>query len=271
MAHSNPNLTPTVIADKNGKLTTVHKKNDATASSSLSSVPAPTLYGGIKSTKPSTASRIRGIRHALTGGSWKKPVQAKSERFVNFSTPEQLDILDEALAEFDELTDHEQAILASIFEPLASRTGNSGAIHELLAHRKAFASEWTFRENPSLQIDNLEGLVYGLRENSFQTKLDCTDESVVNENIALIRFAYEIKERAPYGGFLPVHSEQIGVGGDSTASVYDSEDLKNLIRENADRVDDLIELSLAQKTSDPHRIRALLEHEGHSSLTYGLL
>jgi hypothetical protein len=271
MTHSNPDLTPTVIADKNGKITTVHKKNDAQQSSSVAKVPAPTIYGGIKSEKPSTASRIRGIGHALTGGSWGKPRQTKAEKLVKFSTPEQLDILDDALAGFDGASDHEQAVLASIFEPLTTRTGPTGTIHELLAHRKAFASEWAVNENPAIQIYGLEPFIHGLREDNFKTKLDCTDESVVNENIALIRFAYEVKERAPHGGFLPVHEAQIGVGGHTTAYAYDSDDLKTLIAENADRVDSLIDLALTHKNSDAQRLRALLEHEGHSSLTYGTL
>lgn len=271
MTHSNPNLIPTVVADKNGKVTTVHKKNEAQQSSSVTKVPRPTMYGGIKAEKPSTASRIRGITRALTGGSWGKPVQTKAAKLVNFSTPEQLEILDEALAEFDDVSDHEQAVLASIFDPLTHRTGPTGAIYELLAHRKAFASEWAVNENPSLQLYGLEPFVHGLREDNFRAKLDCTDESVVNENIALIRFAYEVKERAPHGGFLPVYEAQIGVGGATTAYAYESDDLKALISENADRVDSLIDLALTHKTSDAQRLRALLEHEGHSSLTYGML
>lgn len=264
-------LTPTVVADKNGKITTVHKKTDGQPSSSAAKVPAPTLYGGILATKPSTASRVRGITRALTGGSWSKPIKAKAERFINFSSPEQLEVFDAAIAEFDDLSDHEQAVLASIFEPLVNRNGDSGAIHELLAHRRAFASDWAVDENPALQLDNLDSLVYGLRENNFKDRLDCTDESIVNENIALLRFGYELKERAFNGGFLPVYSAQVAVGAGATASVYKSEDLKTLIREHADKVDELIEFALLHKTSDAQKLRALIEHDGHSSLTYGLL
>lgn len=271
MANNNPNLTPTVIADKNGKITTVHKKNDAQKSSSMAKVPAPTMYGGIKSEKPSTASRIRGIRHALTGGSWGKPIQAKADRFIKFSTPEQLDILDDAIAGFEDLTDHEQAVLSSIFEPLTKRSGDSGAIHELLAHRKAFASNWAVRENPSLYLESLDALVYGLRGENFKGSLDCADESVVNVNIALLRFAYEVKERAPRSEFLPVYEAQMGVGSSRVADVYKNEGLKELIRDRADRVDELIELALTNKTTEPQTLLALMDHEGHSSLTYGLL
>lgn len=271
MTNSNPSLVPTVIADKNGKVTTVHKKNDATQPPSLSKVPAPTLYGGIKSEKPSTASRIRGIRHALTGGSWEKPIQTKAERFIKFSTPEQIDILDEALAGFDGSSEHEQAVLASFFEPLTKRTGDSGAIHELLAHRKAFASDWAVSENPRLYIDDLNGLAYGLRDDNFRENLECTDESVISENIALLRFAYEVKERAPRSDFLPVYEAQMGVGSSRVADVYKSEGLKELIRDRADRVDELIELAVANKTTEPQTLLALMDHEGHSSLTYGLL
>lgn len=271
MAHNNPSLVPTVVADKNGKVTTVHKKNDAQQSSSVTKAPAPNLYGDIKCEKPSDASRIRGINDVLAGGLWGNPRQTKAARLVKLSTPEQLDILDEALAGFDGASDREKAVLASIFDPLTNRTGPTGAIHELLAHRKAFSSEWAVNENPALSIYSLEPFVHGLREDKFKTKLDCTDESVVNERIALIRFAYEVKERAPYGGFLPVYEAQIGVGGATTAYAYESDYLKELIAENADRVDSLIDLALTHKTSDAQRLRALLEHEGHSSLTHGML
>jgi hypothetical protein len=271
MAHSNPSLVPTVISDKHGKVTTVHKKNDMQQSSSVTKAPAPTLHGDIKSEKPSAASRIGGINDVLAGGSWGKARQTKAAKLVKFSTPEQLDILDEALAGFDGGSDREQSVLAAIFDPLTHRTGPTGAIHELLAHRKAFASEWAVKENPPLHLYGLEPFVHGLREDNFRAKLDCTDESVVNGNIALIRFAYEVRERAPHGGFLPVYEAQIGVGGATTAYAYESDDLKTLIAENADRVDSLIDLALTHKTSDAQRLRALLEHEGHSSLTYGML
>jgi hypothetical protein len=279
MTNGTPNLTPTVIADKNGKITTVHKKDATSAPSSMSRVPAPAL-GYRREQKVTMVSRYRGIATIISkGSSSEKAIKAKTDRFLASSTPEQLDILDEAISGFDSATDHEQLILSTILEPLSIRTGKTGAIHELVAHRAAFASEWSINNKPRRYMHGLEPFMFGVRqrETDFSTKLDCTDESMVGEQTALIRFAYELKERAPFGGFQPVYNVKVEVDHDNTgyvyasAHAYENDELKNLIIENADRVDDLIEFSVTQETSDPHRLRALLEHEGHSSLTYGLL
>lgn len=279
MTHSNPNLTPSVISDKNGKVTTVHKREVKSTASSMSKVPAPAL-GHNKEPKVTMVARVRGINHVIStvkGG--VTVIKAKTERFLASSTPEQLAILDEAIAGFESATEHERRVLSTILEPLIERKWKTGAIHEALAHRVAFASAWAVSNIPNRHITGLEPFIYGARKqgDDFKTKLDCTDESVVSEQTALLRFAYELKERAPFGGFLPVSSKQVEVDYDDTGTVYaavysyEDDELRNLIAENADRVDDLIEFSVTQQTSDPHRLRALLEHEGHSSLTYGLL
>lgn len=279
MANTNPNLTPTVIADKNGRITTVHKKDATSAPSSMSRVPAPAL-GYRREPRVTMASRFRGISEIVSkGNTSERVIKAKADRFLKDSTPEQLDILDEAIASFDSKSNHERLILSTILEPLSIRTGKTGVIHEMVAHRAAFASEWSVSNNPRLYINGLETFVYGIRQQgtSFSGKLDCTDESAVGEQTALIRFAYELKERSPFGGFQPTYSVRAEVGHDNTGFAYDSvlayenDELKNLIVEYAHRVDDLIEFSVTQETSDPQRLRALLEHEGHSSLTYGLL
>jgi hypothetical protein len=281
MTNANPNLTSTVIADKNGKVTTVHKKSEIRAGSPLRNVPAPTLSGSDR-TKMSNASRINRIGGALNSSLWKTLVKSKTQRWLSSSSPEQTEVLDATLAELDTYTQQEKFVFQSIVEPLTHRNGETGAIHELLTHRKAFASEWAIANEPRRFVNSLEPFIYGLREGrgdgatERRIPLDCGDESLVQENVALIRFAFELKERAHDGGFLPVYRVQAEVGSDTnyvntTANVYDNKDLEALIREHADRVDDLIEFSVTQQTSDPQRLRALLEHEGHSSLTYGLL
>ena len=280
MTHSNPNLLPTVVTDKNGKITTVHKKNNSHASSLAASIPAPVL-GHRRVQKATTVSRFRTIAHVAAEGTISASViKGKTERFLKNSTPEQLERLDEALAGLESVTTHERLILSSAFTPLAQRQGDTGAIHEIIAHRKAFASEWAVRNEPRSFMYHLESFIYGARDNGKGSKyeLECSDESVVNPNIASIRFAYELKERAPYGGFLPTRNGQVITGDDpkggytfGEAFFFDRRELKSLVEEYAHRVDDLIEFSITQQTSDPHRLRALLEHEGHSSLTYGLL
>lgn len=275
------NLTPTVIADKNGKVTTVHKKIDAQKPSLVNSVPAPTLRVSGRP-RVSNASRITRIGEALNGSLWKILVKSKAQRWLMDSSPEQLAVLDATLDEMGTYTQQEKFVFQSIVEPLTHRNGETGAIHELLTHRKAFASEWAIANEPRRFANSLEPFIYGLREGrgdgdtERRIPLDCGDENLVRENIALIRFAFELKERAHDGGFLPIYRVQAEVGSGTnyvnvTANVYDNKGLEALIREYADRVDDIIEFSISQQTSDPHRLRALLEHEGHSSMTYGLL
>jgi hypothetical protein len=52
---------------------------------------------------------------------------------------------------------------------------------------------------------------------------------------------------------------------------YRDQGLAYLISENPDRVEDLIDLSLANKTSDHDRLIALMEYDGHSTLSSGVL
>ena len=276
MEHSNPNLTATLVTDKNGRLTTVHKKRDSPASMSRANVPAPTL--GAKAPRVTNASRLRGISDVFIIEN-KIPNKAKVKQWLAESTPEQLDALDDALESFASATRREKYVLSMILDPLTYRTGYTEATHELIRHRQAFTSEWAISNNPVNHITLLPAFVYGARQQSitdFKTALDCTDENAVRENIALLRFAYELQERATYGGFLPIYKDRVAVSDAQehphvNAYVYDDPKLKDLIKEYADRVDDLIEFSITQKTSDPYRLRALLEHEGHSTLVYGML
>lgn len=268
MAHSNPSLLPTVITDKNGKVTTVHKKQ-AAATASPVGVPAPAL-GGKAKPKTTLASRVKDVAQAFSQGSERQVIKTKVERWIKFSTPEQLVVLDEVLESFDSMSEHEKFVVIAALEPLTYRTGHTNAIHEVLAMRSAFCSDWAVANNPR-HTSAVEGYVVGMRTDNYRTPLDLTDNEAVRENKALIRFAYELTTRSPYGGFLPVYQAQTQVGADSYVYEYDREELKDLIRENADRVDVMVELALDNETCDPQRLQALMEHEGHSSLTGGAL
>ena len=270
MTHSNPKLVPTTVTDKNGKVTTVHKKSETTVAS-RSGVPAPKLSAK-QAAHESKASRVRRITHALESDEFDRHVvKAKVERFLASSTPEQLSVLDEAVSEsFDASSPHEKRVVASILSPFSANRRSTKIIIELLTLRKAFASDWAKRTEPRQQIHDLDAFIYGLREEQSKAPLDLTDEKTNEQNIALLRFAYELKERAPYGGFLPVAIKADNLR-EQVAYVYDSEDLANLIRKYPERVDEMIQFALDNETCQAHRLRALVEHEGHSSMTSGWL
>ena len=270
MTHSNQNLVPTTVTDKNGKVTTVHKKAESVAAT-RSGVPAPKLSAK-QAAHESKASRVRRITQVLESDEYDRHVvKAKAERFITSSTPEQLAVLDEAIGEsFDTISQHEKRVMASILSPLAANRRSTKIIIELLTLRKAFASDWAMKTEPRQHIHDLDAFVYGLREGQSKNPLDLTDENTNEQNIALLRFAYELKERAPYGGFLPVATKADNLR-EQVAYVYDSEELANLIRKHPERVDDMIQFALDKETCQAHRLLAFLEHEGHSTMTSGWL
>jgi hypothetical protein len=272
MALSNQNLTPTVISDKNGKITTVHKRQDS-AATAMPSVPAPIINESALPL-PSKAVLARRVADKLEYPTLHmQPVRSKIKRWIDWSTTAQLTVLDEAVGwAFGDCSEYEQSVITGILNSLATTRGDTQAIHELLALREAFCSDWAEKVEPGVYTDMLEGFVFGIRDEKNRSKpLDISDEGVNRQNIALLRFAYELMERAEKPEYLPTEGYVLDEITGDTAFVYKSDDLKVLIRQYADRVDELISLALENETTDAHRLRALLEHEGHSSLVYGML
>lgn len=273
MAHGNPDLIPTVITDKTGKVTTVHRKTASQSPPSMSKVPVPTLGDIRPAQKVTKAALTRNITRVFeTNGQLMKPLKSKIEKWIEHSTPQQLTVLNEAIGNsFHTVSDHEKRIIAEILNPLCWSRSQTGAMHELLALRQAFCSDWATENNRVMTTTDLESLMYGLRGGDFKTPIDLSDNQRNKENVALLRFAFELKERAPYGGFLPVRQSLEGRGRLEPVYVYDREDLKELIRQYPDRVNDLIELAVSHETCHPDRLRAMLEHEGPGTLSSGAL
>lgn len=260
MAHSNQNLVPTVITDVNGRVTTVHKK--MTAGTAQKKLPPP----GIKKS-PSKASRFRAIEEVLAS-SGRKFIKAKADNFLTFSKPAQLEVLDEVLSSFSSADPHEKKLIAHALAPLSSKNMGTSTIHDFLALRNAFSSEWAISNSP--KETPFESYLLGLREDLYKP-LDTSDPEVNKGTEAVLRFAYEVKSRAPYGGFLPVYSAQSGQDRNIILYVYDRPELATLIRENHDRVDEMIQYALDHQTCDPDGLWRFLNHDGPKPLTSGFL
>lgn len=52
---------------------------------------------------------------------------------------------------------------------------------------------------------------------------------------------------------------------------YKNDFLAYVISENPDRVEDLVDLAIANETSDPQRLLALMNYDGPSALSSGAL
>ena len=272
MAHSNPNLTPTVITDKTGKVTTVHKRQEK-QSQSRSSVPAPALSAG-KTPTPTTASRLRSITRILSEEMNRTPNKTRAKRLIDYARPANLAALDEALTAYENATPHERSIIHSALLPLTSREQPVDAVFELLALRSAFLSERSTQGEPRLSEYILESYVYGVRKvrtNYYDMQLSWRNEVQKAQNLALLRFSYELHEHGEYGNWLPTSQAQVGRDGNRYSQDYKDANLTNLICENFDRVDELIEAALAHKTCDPQQLKAFLEHDGPKSMTSGWL
>lgn len=237
------------------------------------SVPMSGAHHADKDTQRAIEDRLRKIVAAVSEGTGtaREPAMTKIAKWLEKSTPQQIADLDEALESFDSLSGQEKFVIGSTLEPLTYLSGLTGLIHETLALREAFSSPWAVSARPGVAVGNYDAYVLGLRfegEDKAPTKYG--DEKVKRETVALLRFAFELNKRTPYGAaYNPVREVRAGV--DRFAFVYSSEELKEFVRAHADRVGELINLALDHQTCDPQRLKILLEYGGPQPVASGVL
>jgi hypothetical protein len=256
--------------DKNGVTRTRWVKPDV-AVKKAGTMPAP-------QTKPQAPvvtnadRRDTILRSIQTMG--KERASSKIDDFLSGATPEQIAVVDDALME---LTDDNSDAAVKRKKYVAARIiriciddATVIAGHDMFRYREAFSSHWAQNNHPSMT--NAERIMLGLR--GFNLPFD--DEAVNPNDVACVRFAYEMKARFPDAPFLPVSKNIFqlrinGVRGFNEVDVYKEPKLPNLIWENPDRVDDLIAFAAARETSDAQRLEEMLSLDGSKVLAEGLL
>ena len=273
MTPDRSHLTPELRTDRNGKTSTRWiKPSSAEAMASLG-VPAPVLREPTY-TQKLTSSRISKINEFMG----QARMRAVMERWVGSMNDSELSILDDTLEvcesrSLDRAVVREQEVIKGIFYSLARGSSEEDrVVLEMLAIRKAFCSEWSQREQPTLRNTELKSYVYGMRaRGGFPLEGDYWVRGIT----ATVRFAYELTARFPNADFLPTEktNDYAGFSGMKTDyRKYKSPELANLIFNHPEDTGYLIELAAEHQTNDPHILRGLIENpEGAAPLSKGWL
>jgi hypothetical protein len=152
--------------------------------------------------------------------------------------------------------------------------------HDMLRFRTSFSSSRFDLTKSPLKI--MLGVYLGNRCDMQGKPLSERELPAPEGFAAALRYSFEMMSACLYHGnareALPVNEIFITAAGKrpnetNTYSIfpYREQGLSHLVSENPDRVEDLIDLSLANNTSDHDRLIALMDYDGHSTLSSGAL
>lgn len=260
MAKNTSGLVAVKRVDRNGKLVTRHVKPVDASPAAGRVIPAPRA----PKVKPTTLTRSLAISRVA---GHNKP-QVGLDQYFAHVTKEELDVLDEALAFWEQPAttpedEREQTVITAILYSLARGSQRENRIvHEMLVLRKAFCSKWSQENKASTSNSAMRSFFYGLRSG----KNLPLGEEWIGGLTAVIRFAYEMVNRDPEADYLPVNEAEVGIGGGysnkTQAWQYRDEKIANFIYANPEKTGELIELAVKHETTDPELLRYLLENDG---------
>lgn len=276
------NLIPTPVVDKNGRLTTVHKKTVTTSPSGTAmpavSLPTPAVA---REHLMSAMMEIFGI----SGASSSHFFSSQVGNWLDSSTPDQLAELETVIGELgpldgldgdtdDPVVKRKRTVIRGIMnETIQNRTQRVYA-HDLLALRSAFCSDYA-RVN---ELPLGQGFAHFIGLISKNGSIIPPSERATNEElISGIRFAYELGVRLSDYSAMPTQSSavvSIDDRDESTAlysSEYKSRELLELVMRNGDRVGELIDLVEERGSCDPVMLQELLDSDVHHAVNPGWL
>lgn len=281
----NSNLVPTPRTDRNGKTVIRHMKTAKEASKTVLPVPAVT---------PQPVVTVRQVRRELydfldnntRNGYADSSDYRVLDRWLSHSTDDQLIKLSAAINFVNDNTDSSDAAVlreAKVIRMGLQDTLNNSALtrhaHGFLAARSAFCSDRSVTsESPLMSaLPHYLGLCCDNNGSALPEEQLPSSEQLH----ATLRYAYEVTAAIMHHGNkaeFPVN--EIGAmaqgereGETSTYEIlpYKDKSLLEMVSTHADRVEEIIALSLEAQTTDPARIAALLDHDGHSTLSSGAL
>lgn len=168
----------------------------------------------------------------------------------------------------------EQKIVRSMLHSLArGSTVEDEVVFEMLTLRSAFCSERSVRDDNPVWNSELKAYVYGLRR---EAPLPLDSDGMVKKVAAAVQFAYEVTTRCAGDNFAsPTEAVEEYAGVTSakvTAKRYVDANLLELVLEESDRVEELIEMAISQRTTEPAILRGLLDNpDGARPLAGGWL
>jgi hypothetical protein len=206
--------------------------------------------------------RAKGIMSKWVGGANKRQLAA-----IQGS----LDVLYED--DNDPAVLREQRIIKSMLHSLARGSMvEDEVVIEMLTLRSAFCSDRSVRDDAPAWNSELKSYIYGLRR---EVPLPLDSNGMVKKIAAAVQFAYEVTTRCPGEKFTPTEPVEEYAGVTSvkvTAKRYVDANLLEMVLEESDRVEEMIELAISQRTTDPAVLRGLMDNpDGAKPLASGWL
>lgn len=281
------NLVPTPRTDRNGRTVIRHIRDDTTAATTRQLLPAAAL--------PETPPSIRQVKRELfnflddntRSGYPDSSDYTLLEQWLEVSTGDQLSELLTAIHTVRDSKNSSDPVLlreAEVIRAIMHDTLNNKAhmvhTHDMLRFRSSFSDARFDLPKSSLKI--ILGVYVGNRCDMHGKPLPERELPTPEGFSASLRYSFEMMIACLYHGHdkqaIPVTeiyltAEGKGPSGRATYSIfpYRDQELAYLISENPDRVENLIDLSLANKTSEPDRLLALMDYDGHATLSSGAL
>lgn len=279
-------LIPKVTTDKNGNSQIRWVKPDMDlVASKVGNMPPPVKGPKVKHYQPPVDDSITpgpvldmNTRMKMFEQYGGPRDDANLKQLLESESPEKIGVLDEAL-QFRANSDESPAALheKKLIDSMVNMYGRSsdrdpdGTMFKSLVLRKAFCSEWA-------QQQSIESIKHHMRPfiNGVINRFPDTKEEV-DKTVAELRFAFELKMQRPNAEYLPTetmeHSyDQYEPDKKVDAEINCDRAMQEFVRENHDRVDDIIKLVLEREVMVPEMLSAwLVNPDIAGSLTDGVL
>jgi hypothetical protein len=266
-------LIPEQRTDRNGNTSTRWVKPSSAEAMAQLGVPAPSLpeltftEKLVESISTKIADytgerRAKGIMTRWVGGADKRQLRAIQESLVILESEDR-----------DPAVVREQKVIKSILHSLARGSMvEDEVVIEMLTLRSAFCSARSMRDDAPVWNSELKSYIYGLRR---EVPLPLDSKGMAKKITAAVQFAYEVTTRCPGEKFTPTEPVEEYAGVTSvkvTAKRYVDANLLELVLEQSDRVDEMIDLAISQRTTEPAVLRSLMDNpDGAKPLAGGWL
>lgn len=281
------NLVPTPRTDRNGRTVIRHMRPEDAATPARQALPVATLPAGPLDVRQVKRELFNFLDDNTRNGYSDSSDYTVLEQWLDVSTGEQLLGLVTAIQTVRESkTSDDPALLreAKVIRTIMHDTLNNKAhllhTHDMLRFRSSF-SDCRFELTKS-SLGIMLGVYVGNRCDMHGKPLPERELPTPEGFAASLRYSFEMMSACLYNGHarqaLPVTEIFITLEGKRpnekmTYSIfpYRDDSLADLISDYPERVEDLIDFSLGNNTSDSDRLSALMEYDGHTTLSSGAL
>lgn len=266
-------LIPERRTDRNGNISTRWVKPSSSEAMAQLGVPAPSLPE-----LTFTEKLVESISNRIAENTGERRAKGIMSRWIGGANKRQLAAIQTSLDvlykdETDPAVEREQKVIRSMLHSLARGSMvEDEVVIEMLTLRSAFCSDRSVRDDAPTWNADLKSYIYGIRR---EKPLPLDSAGMTKKVAAAVQFAYEVTTRCRGEKFTPTETVEEYAGVTSvkvTAKRYVDSHLLELVLEQSDRVEELIELAISQRTTDPAILRGLISNpEGAKPLASGWL